>query len=135
MRSLHACLFAGCLSMTMGCGSGDWGYVEGTVTVDGQPVGPGVVHFQPANPGPTGGALGEFDTDGKYTARSSGRKEGLLPGDYVVTVTEGGLAEVDDQTRPAKAQQIPARYTNVRTSDLTLTVESGRQAYDIDLKP
>jgi hypothetical protein len=93
------------------------------------------VHFQPASEGPAGGALGEFDVDGKFVARSSGRKEGLLPGDYILTVTEGGLAAVEDGAPQAKPKQIPSRYADVKKSDLTYTVKSGRQTHNIDLKP
>ncbi|MCC6494415.1 MAG: hypothetical protein IT424_15500 [Pirellulales bacterium] len=64
------------------CGANDrLSTVAGTVSVDGQPVEQGVIHFQStASPASSGGAT---VSDGQYRLAA---KQGLAPGDYTVVL-------------------------------------------------
>ena len=47
------CVIAAALLLvvtTSGCGRENWGYVTGTVKVDGEPAGPGSIMFEPVDP-------------------------------------------------------------------------------------
>jgi hypothetical protein len=120
------------LVLFAGCSSNDRGYVIGVVRLNGQPVGPGTVVLEPVAPGMPG-AIAPFGEDGKYKVVSSGKKEGAHVGEYRVTITAGdsGSENVD----PKAKMKIPARYSNVATSNLTLTVEPKNNEKDFDLKP
>ena len=116
-----------------GCGGGDWGYLEGTVRLNGQPVGPGTITLTPVNQ-EHAGAIAQFAEDGKYEVMSSGRKEGARTGEYIVTI-RGGQGLSEESAGPAPPSKIPARYNNSQTSELTVTIEPGEQTHDFDLKP
>jgi hypothetical protein len=115
-----------------GCG-GDWGYLEGTVLLNGQPVGPGRITLQPVNR-ERAGATAQFGEDGKFQVVSSGRKEGAKTGEYIVTI-RGGQNLSEESAGPPPPSRIPARYNSSQTSDLKVTIESGRNTVDFELKP
>jgi hypothetical protein len=120
------------LAFVGGCGSSDWGEVTGTVRVNGQPVGPGSMNLEPVEPGKPG-AVARFAEDGRYAVISSGNKKGAHVGEYRVSIT-GGVAG-DEIVDPHAKSQIPAKYGNSATSNLTLTVEPGSTTHDFDLIP
>jgi hypothetical protein len=128
------------MAACVGCGNEDWGKVSGTVTLDGQPVGPGMVTFEPTSPdqvdAPFAGA--QFREDGKYELRSPGNKVGALTGEYAVRIQsyagETFGDEVPLQGKPRNVK-IPMKYIDPSKSGLTATVESGSQVIDFDLKP
>lgn len=122
--------------LNVGCGKSDWSYVEGVVTVNGQPVGPGFVGFKPADPKAPGGGIGEFDGDGHYIVHSSGHKEGIPPGEYLVYVKGGALGDTGaSETTSAAPGVIPGRYALTTTSGLKVTVKPGKQTHNIPLEP
>jgi hypothetical protein len=116
-----------------GCGGSDWGYLEGTVKLNGQPVGPGTISLEPIT-GEGAGAIARFGADGKYKVTSARRKEGAPTGEYRVLI-HGGESFGEEQVGARPATQIPARYSKPQTSDLTVTIESGNKSVDFDLKP
>jgi hypothetical protein len=116
-----------------GCGGGDWGYLEGTVLLNGQPVGPGTITLQPVNR-ERPGAIAQFGEDGKFQVMSSGRKEGARTGEYIVTI-RGGQNLSEESAGPPPPSKIPARYNSSQTSDLKVTIESGKNSVDFELKP
>ena len=61
-----------------GCSDDKWGYVSGRVTLQGKPVGPGSMMFEPENPPTvtTPSAIAHFREDGKYTLKSAGNRNG-----------------------------------------------------------
>ena len=120
------------LLFAAGCGGGDWGYLEGTVTVNGQPPGPGTIALEPVSE-ERAGAIGSFGEDGKYSVRSSGRKEGAPVGEYRVAIY-GGENFGEEQVGPRQPSKIPTRYSNPNTSELTVTIEPGTTTADFDLK-
>lgn len=116
-----------------GCGKQDWGYLHGTVKLNGQPVGPGTITFEPID-AQRAGSFAKFGEDGKYSVISAGRKEGARIGEYRVLI-QGGTNFGEETVGPRPASKIPARYANAQTSDLKVTIESGTKEHDFELKP
>lgn len=115
-------------------------YVEGIVTLDGQPVEGATVNFSPLSSAGTA-AVGITDANGVYklTAIPNGYPEkGTTAGDYTVTImkhrSDAVEVSVDDpdygksvpSESAAKVERvIPQRYEAASTSGLTVTVNSG----------
>ena len=115
-----------------GCGKSDWGQLNGTVLLNGQPVGPGMISLTAVD-GKTG-ASAFFGADGKYKVISSGRKDGARVGEYVVSI-QGGENLGEENSGPRPKSNIPTRYANSDTSQLKVTIERGAKTTDFDLKP
>jgi hypothetical protein len=121
-----------------GCGEKNWATVNGTVTVNGAPIGPGTIMFEPtgsADPRARSG-IGNFKEDGKYSIRSAGGRDGVPAGQYTVLI-DGKPAESsgDEHVDASSVTRIPAKYLNATTSGLTATLEAGENTVDFDLKP
>ena len=134
-RSL-SCLIG--LLLIAGCVEKDWGYVTGTVTLNGQPIGPGSMMFEPMHPSSNTApsAIAHFKEDGRYVLRSAGNREGAPVGEYRVLI-HGRSEETfgDEQIDPEAASRIPGRYLNFRTGGLTATVIAGGNTIDFHLEP
>jgi hypothetical protein len=114
-----------------GCSGGPrWGTVAGQVTLDGKAVERGDVRFVPTN-GRTPTSGGQIK-DGKYTAKvpvGTMRVEITAP----KVVGKRKLFDTKDSAWDEITEEmIPVRYNT--KSDLTLTVESGVNLKDFDLK-
>jgi len=115
------------LGMLAWVGCGDPGAaptakVDGTLTLDGAPLGNATVYFSPAPGAKSGGrqATGTTDSAGKFTLSSFKKNDGAMPGAYVVTVSGTG---------------VPDKYTAAEKTDLKVTVESGKtNPVKLDLK-
>ena len=121
-----------------GCGEKDWGYVEGTVMVDGQPVGPGSLMFEPIDPdqNTVSAAIGHFKEDGKYLLKSAGNREGAKAGEYRVMIHSRSEEKFgEEEIDPTAPSAIPARYLDYGSSGLTKTIKPGQNTIDFDLKP
>ena len=123
----------------VGCGGSDWGKVTGIVTVDGQPVGPGTLVFEPSDESRVNdpSSLGYFDDSGRYELVSVGKKRGAPTGNYRVLVMEGGPASLAGEGSAVALQRtrksaIPKRYGDY-AAGLTAEVEPGRQEIDFQL--
>ncbi|MEZ6132139.1 MAG: carboxypeptidase-like regulatory domain-containing protein [Planctomycetaceae bacterium] len=114
-----------CLVMA-GCGGAsgpDIASVEGTVTMDGQPLANASVVFIPEN-GRPGGAW--TDSSGHYVLNFSGERQGAIPGKNTVRIStyrEGGQNE-DGTMAESQKETVPAKYN--AQSELTFTVEDGK---------
>ncbi len=122
------------LALTLvGCGAGEAkGRIAGRVTFQGQPVSEGIVVFRGAEKSVH--ITAELRSDGSYTVATA-KGVGLPPGTYQVCVcppaihvptTVGGAAPKIKQY-----PNIPAKYRDIKTSGLTLTVELGDNPFDI----
>ncbi len=110
-----------------GCG-GDSGptlvQLSGTILFEGHPIPPGTLTFIPKEgKGPT--ATGTISDAGHFTVSTHRPGDGIVPGEYRIRVeswetppTMGGP--------PAKSA-VPAKYTNINTTDLTLAVPNERE--------
>jgi hypothetical protein len=110
--------------------------VGGTVSLDGKRLSAGVVTFSPTGDGPTGYA--SIAADGSYAVQVGGRN-GLPPGDYVVTVaanvprsegTQPGPGPYSDGITPLAT---PQKYADRAMSPLRATLVSGTQELRLDL--
>lgn len=145
----------------VGCtGSGpDVQYVEGKVTLDGQPVEGATVGFSPVDPTKGLAAVGTTDASGVFrlTAMQGGEPDsGTTAGKYKVTLTKTTVPVAsaeetqkmqDDPnygttaaTMSAPLQVtavIPPAYNNADTSGIEVTVKEGRNdgpEFQFDLK-
>jgi hypothetical protein len=119
-------------------GDKNWGYVTGTVTLKGQPVGPGSMMFEPENPPTTTtpSAIAHFREDGKFELKSAGNRKGAPVGTYLVMIHGRSEERFGDEiVDPKEKSAIPAKYLNHRLSGLKATVKPGSQTIDFDLKP
>jgi hypothetical protein len=123
------------LIFTAGCGS-RFGTVEGTVMIDGKPANNGTVIFSGADNHSAGAAIGP---DGSYVAEN-------VPVGPVKIVIHQMMMKGGGPTRPGPLPgleepvavvtnpvRIPPKYQSVETSDLTFTVTSGANEFDIAL--
>lgn len=108
--------------------------VEGTITLDGQPLASASVMFG------QGDAVGETDANGHYKLARGDRK-GVPVGDYQVVVekwvTEDGSPYKSDEMSPMDAgakQEVPAKYSNMESTELKATVAAGGGTFDFELK-
>ncbi len=117
-----------CCSLS-GCGNG-LAQVYGNVTLDGQPLHAGkgdtrvTVQLQPAD-GVGANAIGLADEDGNYKIATASQA-GVKPGDYFVTCSVSTLGVAGPIADP--------KYANAKTSGLKLTVQSGKNEFNIPLQ-
>ena len=134
--------------VTLGCGKGTVGVipVQGTITLDGQPVEKASIAFLPAAGQPLP-AIGTTDAQGKFVMKTTeGPQElnGAMPGQYKVIInkfTQSGIIENEQGLSGVVAPGglkvewlIPQKYSTADTSDLTCKVETGMQELKFALK-
>ena len=119
---------AACVTLS-GCGNG-LAQVSGQVTLDGQPVHGGkgdtrvTVQLQPAD-GVGATAVGLADENGNYKI-ATGSQAGIKPGDYYVSCSVSTLGVAGPVADP--------KFANTKTSGLKLTVQPGKNEYNIPLQ-
>lgn len=125
-----ACLFG--LALLAGCGGGGPGAtVEGSVTLDGQPLQEGAISFVPAD-GKTASAGGTI-TDGKYSvAVPPGPKRVEITASKVVGQRPAYAGDPNSPMIDITKSIVPPRYNS--QSELTLEVQSGDNQKDFALK-
>jgi len=152
MRSVLGLLFVGLLFVFPGCGQKGHGlkveYVEGIVTLDGQPLAGVSVTFIPKSEGGGAEAASGFSNEKgvyKLSSMNGDPEKGAVAGEYVVNVSK---VEVDDPKAGVPYEQavkmtnvvvqqkqlLPAVYQDRRTSPLSFTVNKGKNKIDIELK-
>jgi hypothetical protein len=135
LMNLLACV----LLLLVGCSPSDVGYVHGKVTIQGTPLPHGSVVFEDTKRGIA--VFAPLKPDGTYTALTYD-KAGLPAGKYAVTITSNiiGTGENPLVARPAPppppvGPPIPEKYTDAKTSGLTVQVQPGEnKPFDFDLK-
>lgn len=101
--------------------------VHGQVTYQGKPVSEGWVTFLATTPSegmPNRPATGDLQPDGTYQMRTIKPGDGVVPGEYVVTIV---AYEYDKWTPPQTPDDhpdytIPKKYVSAQTSGLTITI-------------
>ena len=105
----------------------------GTVTLDGNPLTSGVLIFYPAGEGSS--AFAKLNSEGKFRVSSGASATGIAPGKYVVTVEPLNQSNNDEKGNAVPVSRIPSKYTEIKTSDLTITVtEKGPNDFKLELK-
>jgi len=132
--NMAICLMTGIVAAVIGCGSSNQVSVQGRVTMDGQPVGPGSIVFLP-DAGAEGTKVAAAIEDGKYQI---GPERGASPGNFRVEIswskkTGKQIPSADpgmmmDETKEA----IPPKY-NAETT-LRCEFKPGDNVHDYDLK-
>jgi hypothetical protein len=142
-------LRAGLLFALLGCSAAapkmpELTPVEGTVTINGQPLPNAQISFIPAGDASSAAiATGVSDDNGKFTLTCAG-KPGAALGENTVTVIEGPVDEKlrgeDQQGQFASAAEklknrpIPPDYAVAAKSGIKVTVTAGQKDYAIELK-
>jgi hypothetical protein len=118
------------LVLGLGCGSGKFAPVSGTVTMNGKPLAGALVIFSPIaregsiDAGP--GSSGKTNDKGEYTLTSDTGGTGAFVGKHRVSVSlmNPGTGESDDRRRPGQlVNQVPVRYNG--KTELTYEVPAG----------
>lgn len=114
--------------------------VEGTVTLDGQPLDDGIIRFQVKEGGrPAYGAI----KNGEYKIQTPGGpfEGGTLPGEYQVTLSRLVAPKVapkiaPDGTvdEPEAKESLHKTYTNPETTPFVATVVKGKNMINFELK-
>ena len=131
-RPWPTCAVAAALLTLSGCGGRgvELVYVEGHVTLDGQPPpGPGTIYFAPYEAlggEPLRPARANFSKDGYFVAEAFEHARGLIPAKYRVGIHCWEIEPTVDG--PPQVSYIPARYMGAGTSGLELTVQPGAGA-------
>ena len=118
---------------TAGCSSNLPCSVKGTVKMDGEPLKLGSVSFHPVS-GSGAVAIGTIAGDGSY-AVATGAKEGMQPGEYVVTVVaaEPPKPSPDEREEDSGKLLTPPKYGDSGTSPRRFTVTEGENVIPIEI--
>lgn len=112
-------------SWFVGCGPGgpEIARVEGTVTLDGKPLGRAFVVFIPSGGRP---AAAETDANGKYVLDFGDGRLGSVPGVNRVEINTARQPEYEEDGTmiPGVREMVPAKYNKMST--LEFNVERGK---------
>ncbi len=134
----HQLLIVSLLALIAGCGQHPpRGRVEGTLTRRGQPLGDVMVTFV-AEQGPAGKstrASGLTDDQGRYQLRADDNLEGIMPGQYRVTLHDNAIASApraaDGTILKWPRLRFPPRLGDPTQSPLRQKVVAGMQKIDV----
>ena len=122
------------IAASIGCGPGgpDIATVEGTVTMDGQPLPNASVVFAPENGRPAGART---DANGHYVLNFTEGRQGAIPGRNVVRISTKAdpYEDADGNMVPASPEKVPMKY-NAQTT-LEFNVEPAKENianFDLD---
>jgi len=124
------------LPLAAGCGA-NTAPVNGRVTRNGNPVGPGTVIFMPSAGDQKHSAVGQFGADGRYELTTFQPGDGALRGKHRVIIQAAGLEgeSYGEETAAAPAgADIPLKYADPKQSGLTATVKPGPNVIDFELR-
>jgi hypothetical protein len=137
-------LLALCAAVTCGCGGHlddrpETFLVSGNVTYEGEPCADATISFHPQ--GEQRSAYGRTDSSGNYLLTTVREHDGAMAGEYRVSVSkvinENAEVASTDIAAPQKPPQykslLPEKYGNPETSDLTASVEEGKNQFDFTL--
>jgi hypothetical protein len=128
-------LIVSAIASLAGCGGGsNVARVSGTITLDGQPLTSGTVHFVPSE---GRAAKGKIAPDGTYRLGTFGEADGALLGTHQVAIVAYEPVEIKQQgppfPKPTNKPLVPPKYLEIGSSGLTFTVEPGRNTADFEL--
>lgn len=112
--------------------------VEGTLTINGKPMGNVLIQFQPRKwPEniPVLSASAVTDDAGKFVLKAGDGRLGAPPGEHKVTLADNNLAtegEPDTKSgKPPLENRVPPECQTTTKTPLTITVEAGKKQYDV----
>jgi len=119
-------------------GCSDLASVSGKVAIDDKPLVGGrdqrvTVMFVPES-GSGATAAGLVDADGQYTL-STGTKQGIKPGNYLVGITVVEMIRSKGETAPPAGRRLSAPiYADPNRSGFRAEVQSGGNSFDFNLR-
>lgn len=133
LRKWFATITLVAVTSLVGCGNEFGATASGVVTLDGQPVTPGLVTFAPADPAALP-AVSDLDADGGFELTTQ-KKPGLTPGTYRVSVQAFEPPDVPKGQRSFEPSKplVPEKYLQTTTSGLEYTIESGSNTINVEL--
>lgn len=124
------------------------GKVKGVVTYKGKPVSDAVVAFNQEHA--PRAATGKTDAEGKFQLTTWDTNDGAILGTHKVTVTKSKsilgdkdpatmtpdeiMKKMQENPKPALENEVPAKYADVKTTPLQISVEAGEKEIKIDLE-
>lgn len=116
-----------------GCGSEYGSTATGIVTLDGNPISPGLVTFVPEDPTAVP-SVSNLDSNGGYELKTN-KLPGLSPGKYRASVQAFRPPDVPEGQRSFEPSKplVPEKYFQVTTSGLEYNVELGSNTINIEL--
>ena len=118
--------------------------VTGTVTLDGKPLPGATVGFIPKSTSEGNSGYAVTDDDGKFVLQTTlgAAGAGTTVGEYSVTVTKTDMIKTgtgkNDEGKVIDIQQpkdiLPLVYANPTKSPFQVTVQSGENTFDFELK-
>jgi len=129
MRKISICLLAAFIGLSItGCGGDkNVGRVQGTVTLDNQPLPNAKVIFEPENGRPSGATT---DEKGQYQLKYTSDNNGALIGTHRVTISTRSSGNPDEGIEPTP-ELVPAKYNS--QSELVKEVTKGKNIIDFNL--
>jgi hypothetical protein len=120
------------LAFILGCGGSTGGStVNGTVTMDGEPIEKGYISFYPENEQGTGISVGGQITKGKYSV------SGITAGNNRVSITAAGAgrksAKEAKEARSAKETPVENPVATATGNNQVVEVAEGTQTKDFQL--
>ncbi len=108
--------------------------VSGRITLDGKPMGSGVVVFAPEGEN-RNAPMGTIEPNGNYSLKTN-REIGLMPGKYRVSMSvyDTPPHQPGERMQTTGKQLVPEKYTDVHTSGLVYDVTLGNNTINIELK-
>jgi hypothetical protein len=100
--------------------------VTGTVTLDGEPLPNASISFSPES-GSGVVSVGGSDASGRYELYYADGKTGAKIGRYKVCATT-------ESPHMGIPESVPKKYLSPDTTDLTVTVNSGKNTINLELK-
>lgn len=139
MRVVSFMILVCSATLIAGCGDSYGGRmaVSGEIKLKGEPLKEGTIYFAPAEG--QGSQANVFIVDGKYNVE---RKEGLLPGKYVIRISAGDKkTNVNEETEaggPGGAanmtffDMIPPEWNVASTKEVTVSAK-GENVFNFDI--
>lgn len=129
-RRLVGSIVALLAAVLAGCGGvkGQFGHVEGTVTLDGKPVLGARVEFEPENGSPS---YGVTDAEGRYRLQFTHDQPGALVGKHRVRIWTGGTTTDIKGQEVRVEERLPRQYN--RETVLRAEVKPGKNILDFSL--
>lgn len=157
MSRVFSCLTTfSLLAVLVGCGGGtdlpETVAVSGTVTLNGDPLEGAQISFMPAS-GKGRGAFATSAADGAFSASTFSNGDGVIPGEYKVTIVKYSEPETDEAAQDVSMDSeeytgapeqidyeseiknlLPDTYENADRSGLKFEFKSGEPKTDLKLE-
>jgi hypothetical protein len=123
-----------------GCGASiSTAPVEGTLTLDGKPIGKAAVIFALDGEGPAAAvrSVGQTDEQGRFRLRTESGQEGAVPGQHRVTIEDlawyDAPRDVEGSVIKLPKRRFPAIYSDPLQTPLRVTIQPNSQQVELQM--